>query len=250
MPRRWPPPPQSDWEWRVEPSFWLTASSGRLRAGSGGSSERQLNQLNLDNPTAGVYLEAELRRQDLRFSFDGFFFRDAGEARLQSGARLFDRNLPAGQRLDTSLEAWSLSAGVWQRVLRHRAGGGADDRHSMTFDLFAGGGLRLLGAEAAVDVAGGASGSDRDLFGQAFLGGRAELLLDDTFAFTIQADVGAGPPDRQFSSLHLLSGAEWRFLENAALRLGYRHFDLDVGGGDLSWDGRLAGLYAGLSLTF
>ncbi|MFG0252091.1 MAG: hypothetical protein ACF8NJ_04370 [Phycisphaerales bacterium JB038] len=239
----------SDWQWRVEPSFWLVASSGKLRAGRNGS-ERQLNQLNLDNPTAGVYLEAEARREDWRFSFDGFFFNDEGEARLRSSARLFDLNIPAGTQLDTSLEAWSLSAGVWRRVFRHQAGGGAEDRHSVDFDLFAGGGLRVLGAEASLDIAGGGSGRERDFFGQAFLGGRAELRLDDTFAFTAQADVGAGLPERQFSTLHLAAGAEWRCLDNAALRLGYQHLDLDIGGGDLSWDGRLAGLYAGFSITY
>jgi opacity protein-like surface antigen len=237
------------WEWRFQSAFWLSATSGKLQAGSGGR-VRTLNSLNLDNPAPGAHVEVETRREDWRFSFDGFFFSDAGETRLRNGIRMFDLNLPAGPRLDTTLDVWSLGAGAWYRLLDHRAGGGAEDRHAMAFDLYGGGGLRLLGAEASVEVAGGPSGSESDVFIQAFLGARAELRIDETFAFTAQADIGAGLPERQFSSLHLMAGAEWRFSESVACQAGYKHLDLDVGGGDLSWDGRLAGLYAGLSFTF
>jgi hypothetical protein len=243
-------PPFSDddaWLWRVQPMFWLPATSGKFRAGED-SDMRYLNQLNLDNPTPSVYFEAHVRRRDWRFSFDAFFFSDSGETRLRNGARMFGLTLPADTDLDTSLDAWSLSGGAWYRFFDHRAASD-ESGHEMRFDLLAGGGLRTLGVDASVDISGGAKGSESDFFAQGFLGARAELVIDRRFAFFAQADAGLSPFQEDFSALHLASGAEWRFHENATLTVGYQHMDVDVEG-DLSWDGRIAGMYVGLGFTF
>ncbi len=236
------------WQWRVRPSFWLAASSGKLRAGSG-SDTRTLNRLNLDNPSAAFYLEADVRRENWRCSFDGFFFQDDGETRLANSARMFDITLPAGRQLDTSFQAWSASAGGWYRLFDYSAASDASG-HAMRFDLFAGGGARVLGVETSVDVVAGPSGSERGFFGQAFIGGRAEMVIDERFAFTVQLDAGAGVPLDEFVALHIFAGAEWRFRDDAALALDYQHLDVDIDTDDLYWSGRIAGLYAGLSFQF
>lgn len=267
-----PPPRRLDPAWRVQiqPSAWFVAPSGTLRmpisAGSGGGAFTTegdavaVERMNLDSTRLMPAGELHINSERWRFALSGAAFGIDREGTVaDSSFRLGSVQVDAGDAMDVSFELTTVELTGGYRVWGYDFTAASEPPQNAVdaaCRVYA-----LLGArfyDFSFDLTnrdGGASTGADQFFGEPIAGARAEFDIARDFSLTLQLTGGGfADSDRSSFSVDIVSGFEWRPFENVGVRIGYRQLAFDLADGDgaeeFEYDGRLAGLLAGVTIRF
>lgn len=266
------PPPDPEWTVQIEPSFWYVAPSGKVKlpanSGTGNSASApgdsvKIERLNLDSPRFEPTGEVHFSGGRLRFTFSGATYSvERDDTTADSSFRLGSVNVASGDALDVKFDFSTVEVTggyrVWGRDF-------CDADHTQSP-------LNAIGAVARLYVIGGgrfyntsfevtrltrgiASAEADQFFGEPILGVRAEADLARNFTLDLQITAG-GLPLGQTSSFSgdIQAGFHWRPFANVGFQFGYRQLAFWLSDGEdaeeFEYNGRLAGLYAGLEVRF
>lgn len=270
-PRLPDPDAPKPWTVQIEPMIWFAAPSGKVQlpinSGNGPGSvttagdKVQMSTLDLDSARLRPAGELHINADDWRFSFAGSQFENSGDSTIAPSAfRLGAVNVAAGDafRMDFDLGAYELSVGYKVYGCDFCAESAVQsDAVPIVLKVYALAGARLYDVNFDFERLGGAvpqTAGYNDLFVEPLLGGRGELEITQNFGIDLQLTAGYLPGDQSTFSIDVSAGFHWRPIENLGVQIGYRQlaFDLEDGDGPekFRYDGRLAGLFAGVVLRF
>lgn len=264
--------PSIDPEWtvQIEPSMWYVAPSGKVRlpvnsgTGPGGfttaGDEMKVERLNLDSTRLLPAGEFHLSSDRWRFSFSAATFNvDAESTSADSSFRLGAVEVAEGDPIDASMDFTTAELTVGYRFA------GRDFRFctedgafciDAALRVYALAGARIY--DVSFDLTNrdsGASAAAAEFFGEPIIGLRAETEFADQFTLDLQvAGGGFADSDRSSYSFDIMAGFHWRPTDHVGVQIGYRQLLFDLTDGDeldeFSYGGRLAGLFAGLTIRF
>ncbi len=258
------------WTVQVEPSVWYVAPSGKVKlpvsSGTGPGSfttpgeSIKLERLNLDTPRFEPAGEIHLSSERWRFSFSGSTYGLEREGTTaDSSFRLGAVEVAAGDAINVELDFTSveLTGGyrIWDRDFK-----AASEVPENAFDavvrVYALGGARFydVSFDLANRSAGGAAAAD-EFFGEPIVGLRGEADFGEDFSLDLQISGGGfADSDRSSLSLDIVAGFQWHPTRYCGVQIGYRQLAFGLADGDelneFEYNGRLAGLFAGLVLRF
>lgn len=266
---------RTDWKIQIEPLMWYWSPAGKIRlpansgtgAPSGGGfsdsgSRVKASELNIDTPRFSPAGEAHFSIDRFRVTLSGAAYEiDRDGTPADEAFRIGSVEVAAGDELDVSFQfataELTLGYNVWSKDFA--ADTDAERAHLATplvLRTYILGGARLYSTDIGVrNLANGASADASELFIEPVLGARAELEIAE--AFTIDLQISAGywaDSDQSVSSVDIAVGFMYRPHPNVGLQLGWRQlaFDLSDGEGvdEFEFDGQMAGVYAGITLSF
>lgn len=263
-----PPAFNRGWTVQVEPSAWFVAPSGRLRlpveGGGAIGDEVKFERLNLDSTRLRPAGEVHINAEEFRFSFAGSTTSvEQDSVTADSGFRLGGVDVASGDAFSVDLDLTSIELSVGYLVYSRAFGSPEQNEipgNAVRSDLFvyAVGGARFYDVSLAFERFGGAgqrtAGAD-EFFGEPMVGVRIEWEFARDFFLDAQVTGGALPLDgHSVYSLDIVAGFQWRPVANVGVQIGYRQLAYWLSDGEdaeeFSWEGRLAGLYAGVVLRF
>ncbi|MBY0260840.1 MAG: hypothetical protein K2Q20_00750 [Phycisphaerales bacterium] len=265
-----PEPTSPAWTVEFEPTVWFAGPSGKLRlpvtsgTGPGGftteGDEFEIDDLNLDTTRVRPKGAFRLGFEDWQVSFSGADYSSSRSVSADVGGRLGSVAFAAGERLDTdfSLGAYELTLGycVWDKSFTtdSKDPAAADD---IRLRLYVLGGVRLTNVDISVSsITGPRRTADvNQLFAEPILGARLEADLTESFGVNVLLTGGYLPiDDRTSSSVDIEAAFYYRPTAWLGIEIGYRQlaFSLEDGEGlgKFEYDGRLAGLFTGVTLRF
>jgi hypothetical protein len=268
-------PRHTSWVVEIDPRFWYLSPSGDLRlparSGTGGPTgggfpnsgdKVDISTLNLDSPQFEPAGEMHISADRFRFTFSGGTYsihRDQTTA--ESAFRIGASTVAGGDSLDVKFEfsTYELSLGycVWARDF---AASTAESRREQATPLelrtcvFAG--VRMYETDIGVtNLTASTSADATEFFFEPILGGRAELEINRIFSIDLQLSGGYyADSDRSASSIDVAASFTYRPFTNVGVQIGWRQLAFDLSDGDgldeFEYSGRLAGLFAGVSIRF
>lgn len=255
-----------DWVVRFEPAVGYFAPSGDLRLPSSqglASTEVELeNDLNIDSPRLGPYIEATAARGRWRLVVSGLGFsidrgRDAGFS-----GRLGDTAVAVGDRIDTEFTYATFGARAGYRFWDWVSGVDEEGRPDLSIGVDALVGFRGHDVDIdsrvtrAIALPGAAtSASAEETFAEPVGGLAFELDYQRTFGMDLYVAAGGfSTGDRTSTSFDLGLGFAYRPRPWIGALVGYRLIVLNLEDGDgadgFEWEGAVAGLYWGVQLSF
>ena len=263
-------PASPAWTIELEPTIWFAGPSGKLRlpvtSGTGpgafttSGDKLQIDDVNLDTPRVRPKGAFRLGFDDWQASFSGADYSSSRSVTADVDGRLGAVAFASGERLDTdfSLGAYELTLGyrVWDKAFStdSKNPAAADD---IRLRLYVVGGIRLTDVSISVASTTGPSRSAdvNQLFAEPILGARLEADLTESFGINVLVTGGYLPvDDRSSSSIDIEASFHYRPTGWLSLEIGYRQlaFSLEDGEGlgKFEYDGRLAGLFTGVTLRF
>jgi hypothetical protein len=265
------PSPDPEWSVQVEPSFWYVTPSGDVTlpasSGTGGfttpGDSVPVGRLNLDSPRFEPAGEIHLSGGRWRMTFSGATFsleRDGAIA--DSSFRLGSVEVSPGDPMDVKMDFTTveLTGGylIWGRVFSSGAHTQQPQKAVKSLArvyLMGGGRFYDVGFDFARTTAVQATAEADEFFGEPIVGVRAEVELARDFTLDVQVTGGGLPAgDSTSYSVDVQAGFLWRPHPNVGVQIGYRQlaYWLSDGEGEdeFEYDGRLAGLFAGLVIRF
>lgn len=258
------------WTVEIEPTIWFAAPSGDLRlpvtsgTGPGSFTTRgdsiKLDDLDLDATRVRPKGAFRLGFDEWQVSFSGAEYSSSRTVTTDVGGRLGAVAFAAGDRLesDFSLGAYELTLGyrVWDKDF----GLDSTDR-SWTDDvrlrLYVLGGVRLTDVDISIASATGPRrvADVNQLFAEPMLGARLEADLTEQFGINVLLTGGyLSIDDRSSGSIDIEASFHYRPTAWLSIEIGYRQlaYFLEDGEdlGKFEYDGRLAGLFTGVTLRF
>jgi hypothetical protein len=261
------PRSEPDLRLEIELTAWFMGPSGDLQlpvdSGSGpGPFTTQadaisVNDLNLDKTRLRPRGAFRLSFGDWLVGFSGADYSSDRQTTADIAGRLGSVAFSAGDRLESSFSYGMYDLYAGYRVWSHdfaEASQQPGDADTTRLDLYLVGGVRLHDVDIRIQR-GPAQAEIAQLFAEPFAGARAQATLADHFGVHLMLTAGGLPiDDRSSVSLDVEVAFEFRPLPNLALQLGYRQlaFILEDGEdlGKFEYDGRLAGLFTGITLRF
>lgn len=268
-----PEKPLPSWTVRLQPVAWFASPSGTLKlpvnsgngpAGFAGESDDvDLDDLDLDRARLRPAGQVIIAAGDWMFSFSGASY-DIGleDVSAPRDFRLGAVALSAGQsfNIDFEMGLYELTAGY--RILRHDFAAASKrpaDAIPLIIDVHAFAGARFY--DLSIDFrrtsagAGASTAAFDELIVEPLIGLRLDAAFDEHFGIGVLAAVGYLPGDNPgVVSFDISAGFTWRPLPYVGATIGYRQHAYDLQKGDgastFEYDGRLAGLFAGLEITF
>lgn len=245
---------QPTWKIQFQPSVWYDSPGGKLRF-PGGSTEVQMQDINLDSPRISPYAELHLRDGNWRLGFSGsaVSLSDRGAIQTQS-TTIGSIPIAAGDRTVSSFDFATFQAEVGYRLpVGGLLTGKNDPDFYTTWEVV--GGLRLYDVDTHISAPAG-SVSAHEFLGAPYLGFRADMEVIHGFAVELEASYAAfsdGGDESVFGG-NVEAGFIWRPWTNVGLRAGYRMLLTDIKSGSgnnrFEWNGAAAGLFGGLTLRF
>lgn len=267
--------PDPEWTVRIEPSFWYVAPSGKVKlpasSGSGSAASPpgdrvKIEQLNLDSPrfepTGEVHFSGGPNGR-LRFTFSGATYSiERDDTQADSSFRLGSVSVSSGDTLETSFDFTTveLTGGyrIWGRNFSDAAHTEKPENAVPTIArLYLIGGARFYNTSFELARRSGAPGSAEadQFFGEPIVGARAEIDIARDFTLDLQVSGGGLPlSDSSSYSVDIQAGFQWRPHPNIGIQIGYRQLAFWLSDGEdadeFEYNGRLAGLFAGLEIQF
>lgn len=260
------------WRIQIEPSFWYVSPSGRVKlpvsSGTGPSGftsagdDVKLERLNLDTPRFEPAGELHLTGGRWRFTFSGAAYSIEQDTTADSTFRLGSITAAPGDELDVDFDFTTVEATAGYRFLgRDFADAARTERPDQgiaavgrVYGLF---GARFYDVGFDVRTTSGPleQASADEFFVEPIAGIRAELDLAESFTLDLQATVGGLPAgDSSSYSFDIQAGFHWRPHPNVGIQIGYRQLAYWLSDGEdaeeFEYNGRLAGLFAGLVIRF
>lgn len=254
------------WVLKFEPSVWYVATNGDLllpgSAGSGNGQSIPVADLNLDSPRASPMGELQVRRGDWRINIGGLGFStgDRG-SRASAPGQIGGAAFAAGDTIESSIDFTTLSIDGAYAFHRFEHGtldsGGTRIRSS----LAALAGVRALDIDIQAQVftpgssaPSGSTGGD-DFHAHPYGGLRWEMDLVEQFTVDLSGSIGGMTlGDSQSWSTDIIVGFQWNPTPHFGAQIGYRQLLFGTESGEapseFSWNGGLAGVYAGAVLRF
>ncbi|MGP1310812.1 MAG: hypothetical protein ACTS27_11500, partial [Phycisphaerales bacterium] len=227
------------WTLQLEPTVWLAALGGDIKAGAGPRVDVSDIDGDADTAHAAASLRGLYRSGPWTVMADGFWL-DFNEG-------------DNGSSLDYTL--WSVDASVGYQLWEwKRAAGNGDtpdaDSTGVAVRLIPYAGLRLIAPDISTTI-GGASNSGSDEFLHPIVGLRLEIEIFDRVSLDTGADVGGfdlfGEDAFTFDwTLNIRA----HLTENVSALIGFRQMFMDVESDDVLLDGSAGGLMAGLTIRF
>lgn len=245
----------NSWNLRITPLAWYVAPSGDIQfpSQSTTSPEVSLDQLDADSPRLSPLGGLSVRSNNWLFSGGGFYLSMGDRGSTQSSAgRAGDLAFAAGDRLNTSIDFWSVEASVGYRILHRELGPRPQGGHKVVLDITPLVGVRVTNVDLSVDRQAGGSTSYDSTFWEPIAGARADLELFEDFSIALTSTIGYWP-DTDLS-WDIMPQFTWRPIHWLGIQGGYRQllFDLEdgSGAGAFKWDGGVAGFLFGAELRF
>lgn len=265
--------PDPSWTVQIEPSFWYVSPSGKVKlpvssgTGPGGFTSAgdavELDRLNIASPRFEPSGEIHFSSKRWRVTFSGADYSISRDDTVaDSSFRLGSVVVDPGDTLDAKfhLTTVELTAGyrVWGRVF-------SSPEHTQRPEnaieslarLYVIGGVRVydVGFDVARTSGAYASADADEFFGEPIVGVRIEADLAKDFTLDVQATAGGLPTgDTSSYSVDIQAGFQWRPHPNVGIQIGYRQLAYWLTDGtdedEFNYDGRLAGLFAGLAIRF
>ena len=265
------------WTVQVEPWVWWVSPSGKVRlpatSGSGGSGgggfpdsgdKVRVEDLNLDTPRLSPAGRLHANAENFRFTFTGGIDQVSRDRTIADSAfRLGSVAVAPGDALnvDFHLAAFETTLGyqVWGRDFADRS---SEPASAVQTDLrlYAFGGARFT--DFSLDVkrlsgAPGAAGAD-EFYVEPIVGLRLEAELGGAFSIGVEVSGGYyADSDRSIWSIDVAAAFTWRPCPNVGIQIGWRQLAESLTDGDdgaeterFEYDGRLAGVFAGVMIRF
>jgi hypothetical protein len=265
--------PDPSWTVQIEPSFWYVSPSGKVKlpvnSGTGGAGfttpgdSVRVDDLNLDTPRFEPSGEIHLSSGRWRVTFSGADYSlDRHDTVADSSFRLGSVVVAPGDTLDVDfhLTTVELTAGyrVWGRVFSSpEFTEKPENAVESLARVYVIGGARIydVGFDVARTSGAYASADADEFFGEPIVGIRIEADLARNFTLDAQVTGGGLPAgDTTSYSVDIQAGFQWRPHPNVGVQIGYRQLAYWLSDGsdedEFSYDGRLAGLFAGLVIRF
>lgn len=249
------------WTVRLEPRAWYVSPSGRVRlpGGSTRSDSVRVERLNLDTPRLSPAGELRFKSGRVVASFNGSAYGLDRTTAADSTFVLGGVAAQPGDLLDVSFDMTTVQVTggyqVWRKAFGQGPGAPASERDPvLSLDLF--GGARVYDVDIAVAEPGAGTASDADeFFVEPILGARAEATLARDFTIDLELSGGYfADSDRSVSSVDVAVAFQWRPHPNVGLQIGWRQLAFELqdgeGTGEFEYPGRLAGVFAGVSVRF
>jgi len=256
-PPSWPDMPSpADWRIQVNPRVWYVSPSGKIRLPSSTTpgARIRVEDLNIDTPLASPAGELTLQFDSWRIALSGFNYGIERSASFPAATQFGDVNIAPGGSLGTNFDFTSIQAQLGYRVYDHDFGAadGWPDRTVLRLDLVAGGRFYDLDIDAS---SAGTTQTVERTFGEAFAGAHAELQIVRDFSIDLDLTAGGyGDSSNSVFSLDVAVAFSWRFRDALALQIGWRQLAYDLtsgeGAAEFEYEGRMAGLFAGLVIRF
>lgn len=246
----------ADWRVQVNPRVWYVSPSGKIRLPSSTTPGAQIRveDLNIDTPLASPAGELTLQFDSWRIALSGFNYGIERSASFPAATQFGDVNIAPGGSLGTNFDFTSIQAQLGYRVYDHDFGApdGWPDRTVLRLDLVAG--ARFYDLDIDASSAGTTQTVERT-FGEAFAGAHAELQIVRDFSIDLDLTAGGyGDSSNSVFSLDVAVAFSWRFKDALALQIGWRQLAYDLtsgeGAAEFEYEGRMAGLFAGLVIRF
>jgi hypothetical protein len=256
---------------QIEPSFWYVSPSGDLKlpakSGTGGfttpGDSVAIARLNLDTPEFEPAGEIHLNSGRWRMTFSGATYSmDRQDTIADSSFRLGSVVITNGDPMDVNMEFTTveLTGGyrVWGRVFSSpdftQKPENALDSVLRVY-VIGGGRFYDVSFDVTRTTAVQASANADEFFGEPIVGARAEVDLARDFTLDVQLTGGGLPTgDTSSYSVDIQAGFQWRPHPNVGVQIGYRQLAFWLSDGkdasEFEYDGRLAGLFAGLVIRF
>lgn len=268
--------PASDhpsWTVHIQPLLWYAAPSGDIRlptnsgngpAGfTGDAGKIGLNTLDIDRARLRPAGQATLSAGDWLFTFAGANYQVSRSGVVAPEAlRVGAVAVASGQTFDVDFELGLYEVGLGYRLWNKDFAADSSSPSSavpIALDLHLVGGVRAydltINFERTTTGSGASTAGFDELFIEPYLGARLDATFDHQFSVGLLATVGYLPGDNPGSlSLDIVAGFTWRPHPNIGVLIGYRQlaYDLEKGEGadTFAYDGRLAGLLAGIDIAF
>lgn len=253
------------WTIQLNPSLWYVAPSGKLRlpvsgGGGAGGDEIRIERLNLDSPRISPSGEFSVTADRLRFTLSGANFQiDRDRTLATESFQIGSVVATPGTPLQVKMEFTTAELTVGYEFLRHAfvlEEGGRPAEAPVKLHVHVLAGVRLYDTSFRVrDLSGSASASADEFFLEPIVGLRGDLELVKDFSIILQVSGGGfADSSRSSYSVDVAAGFQWRPIPNLGLQLGYRQLAYGLTAGEdedeFSYNGRLAGLFVGITLQF
>jgi hypothetical protein len=244
---------------QIEPKMWFVAPSGDLTLPAGaafadaGDSVR-LKTLDLDSPRISPAGDLSILVEKWRFSLSGASYSaDRDRVVVGRSFRLGNVQAAPGSALAAQMdfttaeftfgrEFWSPDFSESSVPVRWR------------FSWLAG--ARMYDTSFEVrDLGSSARSSADEFFLEPIVGARSDLDLAEDFSIVLQVSGGGFAwSERSSFSFDIAAGFQWRPVDWLGLQIGYRQLAFTLSAEEdreeFEYDGRLAGLFAGVTLRF
>ncbi|MEO0629457.1 MAG: hypothetical protein AAFY46_01855 [Planctomycetota bacterium] len=241
--------PRPIWLAEVEANVWYASPGGDISIG--GTQLTGTAGFNLDSPRATPMVEAHLRYDPWTFTIRGSLLDVGARTTLTQAETLGAATFAAGDSVSSGYRLDEVVFRGGYRVYQFDADANARGRPMLSVGVDLKGGLRLydgtFGVEGPVSSAGVSFTHVEPL-----IGFTADIAFDDRYEIQLQNTYGGLPTidDRSSFTFDLQATFKYRFLDNAAVQLGYRIRRNVLVGSDYELDGAVAGVFAGLTVRF
>ncbi len=264
--------PNPEWTIQLEPAIWFVSPSGKFRLPAESTGLRgdklKIEELNLDAPLVSPFGELNVRTGEngaWRFTFSAGDYSSDRRATAESNFRLGDITALAGDPLGVSFDFFTAEATLGYLVYQHdfrEASEHPENAARFLLSTYAFGGVRLYDVDIEVENRAGGSGREGEtgthqFFAEPIVGVRNELEIAGDFTIDLQLSAGALPiEDHSSYSVDIAVGFMYRPHPNVAAQIGWRQVAFWLSDGDdgeaeqFEYNGRLAGLYFGVTLRF
>lgn len=256
-----------DWTIQIEPAIWFVSPSGKFALPADTFTTQgdkiKIKELNLDAPLISPYGELNVRADPWRFTFSAGDYSSDRTATAESNFRLGDMVALAGDPLGVSFDFFTAEASLGYRVYQYDFRAHSEHPENATRALLSTyvlGGVRMYDVDISVDnrAAGRIEESGtHQFFAEPIIGVRNEIELAGDFTIDQQLSFGALPIDKHSSySVDIALGFMYRPQENVGVQIGWRQVAFWLADGEdgeaeeFEYNGRLAGLYCGVTFRF
>lgn len=261
--------PGNWWTVQIDPVMWYVAPAGDLRlpvnSGTGPGafttqgSEIDLNDFDMDQTRLSPAGSIQIAGGPWRFGITGANYSVDRTVTSDVDARVGSVVLATGDQVavDFNFSIFEFTAGyrLWNTDLAKESAH-PENAVSVQMDLYLVFGASLYDVDISMTSVASAAESDyAGTFVQPIIGARFEAEFDEHFGLTLQVTGGGLPLDSQSSAcVDVAVGFQWRPIRNVGVLIGWRQaaFWLSDGDGldEFTYNGTLAGLFAGLTIRF
>ncbi len=251
--------PHYAWTIHAEPIAWWVSPSGKIKLPGAGASDRVfVSDLNLDTPRVSPAGELQIRADRFSFNFSASAFSlERDDTTADDAFTIGDVGVTPGDALDVDFDFATYQFTVGYRFDPIDLTGRSDDPASALDAVLA---IELLaGARATdigLDVRSGSSASSADqIWLEPIIGARVDLRVLEQLSVDLGVSAGGfSTGDASSASLDIDVAFRYHPTDNVGVEFGWRQlgFALSDGSGDaeFEYDGRMAGVYAGVVIRF
>lgn len=257
-----------DWRVEVNARAWWLSPSGKIRlpgsSAAGNGDMVRVDDLNLDTPRFGPYAEVHVESSPWRLSFGGGAFSlDRDQTEASRTFQVGELGVSPGDSLSVSFEFVTTQVTAGYRLGQHDFKAHSvcpEDAVDTVLTAYVVGGVRLYEFDVSVRQnapagSGPSSAQSDQLFVEPIVGVRLEAEIARRFGIDFELTGGGyGDSDRSSLSVDVSVAFAWRPCEAVGVEIGWRQLAYRARDGEIpgefEYNGRMAGLFAGLTVRF